>query len=95
MKINPEVLPNMEYYKWHSVKKHGIPIQSDEFGFFLVFCPAIDPENPEKCIKEGTFTTHNRGIGIRPKGPEYYHLCFESTHWRWVEPPCPANTSKE
>lgn len=60
----------------------GLP---EEDRPFLVFCPTLVPDNGDvyKCVAMGTKTTNGRGIGIRPAGPENYHLCNETTFWKY------------
>lgn len=59
-----------------------LPLKNAIYSF-VVYCPAIS-EDPRECVKMGTFTTHGRGIGIRPAGPEYYHLANHVTHWKHI-----------
>jgi hypothetical protein len=75
----------ISHNNWNQISEIGIPENTGEP--FMVYCPNIDPNNPENCVKLGMHTTHNRGIGIRPAGSEYYHFHNDCTHWKYTDIP--------
>jgi len=70
---------------WRKVTLDGIPSSEDDRPF-VVFYRGLH-EDINKCIAMGTFTTHNRGIGIRPAGERNYHLANHVTHWAYIDGP--------